>query len=928
MIRLNVFSLLAIGSWATVVAADVPREVTKAVADFTLGNPNLEIRIEDGLVKSASGKPFSNGANSRAAAESFLTRHVLAFGVKKADLRESETRSIMRGKFTAYLYEQRWNGIPVDRTRLVLLVREEPGHPLVLATAQTSLVPVTLPQAVLTADKAHAAVLAANPAMTNLKPATLVVHTRSGTARPAWFFWADNHPARDFEAWGYYVDAVTGGVLEKRPGKVHANISGVVTGNATPGALADEPGNEPVEMPVYGARVFVPGGGTTYTASDGTFELQNEGEDEVEVRVDLMGQWCMVQTQSNSPDVVRDEADVTPPGPINFFLNPDALETRTAQVNTMTHTTLNHDYLKGIIPEFTGVDSPILSRVNIDNSCNAFYTPGSSTLNYYTSEPGDQPHCPNTAYSAIIYHEYGHFVIDKSLGGQAAGDYHEGIADTQAAFLLNSPCMADGFFGLDQGCLRNIDEPDFIFPVPSNSVHTRGLAIAGSFWDMRTELVDCLGEEAGLALARELLYNQILVGPGVISGDAATALFTLDDNDANLSNGTPNYRSIQRGFAAHNLAGSPDLSLAEFDYPQGQPTSASPFAATMIQVDLLDGEAELVDQGSVRFHYSTDGGENFESVALPVGEMLPDGARFTANLPAADCLSRLQWYVSAETLNQGCPITDPPNAPANTYETLVATATETLAMDTFETDTGWSTEASVVDDPFEPGEQNMTEGGWERAVPSAVMNNPDDFAQSQPLGGFPSGTGLNAFVTGAEAATYAWDHDVDWGPVRLISPTYELAGADGFVRYARWFYNDDGDDVMLVEASNDGGANWVTVETVSGKTGWVEVEHTISDLFPTNGQVVFRFTVSDEPNNSVTEACVDEFNLTMFFCATADADGDADVDLADFGLFQTCFLRDGGAPAGELCASFDFDTDADVDIEDYRHFSTTVTGPQ
>jgi hypothetical protein len=57
---------------------------------------------------------------------------------------------------------------------------------------------------------------------------------------------------------------------------------------------------------------------------------------------------------------------------------------------------------------------------------------------------------------------------------------------------------------------------------------------------------------------------------------------------------------------------------------------------------------------------------------------------------------------------------------------------------------------------------------------------------------------------------------------------------------------------------------------------------------------------------------------------TGDADGDDDVDLADYGVFQDCF---GVAPLSPACAPHDLYDDGRIDLADLRLFLALLTGP-
>jgi probable HAF family extracellular repeat protein len=57
-----------------------------------------------------------------------------------------------------------------------------------------------------------------------------------------------------------------------------------------------------------------------------------------------------------------------------------------------------------------------------------------------------------------------------------------------------------------------------------------------------------------------------------------------------------------------------------------------------------------------------------------------------------------------------------------------------------------------------------------------------------------------------------------------------------------------------------------------------------------------------------------------------DSDGDGDVDLGDFGRFQTCFTV--APPPAPGCDTLDFDGDGDVDLDDFVVFEDSLGGPR
>src|SRR5262249_47297501 len=84
-------------------------------------------------------------------------------------------------------------------------------------------------------------------------------------------------------------------------------------------------------------------------------------------------------------------------------------------------------------------------------------------------------------------------------------------------------------------------------------------------------------------------------------------------------------------------------------------------------------------------------------------------------------------------------------------------------------------------------------------------------------------------------------------------------------RYRRWYVNDIGsrpDDVWRVDASNDGGATWTTVETAAlGSNEWVPVTVDLLAKLGSPDRVRFRFVASDTGRASVVEAGVDDFEI-------------------------------------------------------------------
>ena len=153
------------------------------------------------------------------------------------------------------------------------------------------------------------------------------------------------------------------------------------------------------------------------------------------------------------------------------------------------------------------------------------------------------------------------------------------------------------------------------------------------------------------------------------------------------------------------------------------------------------------------------------------------------------------------------------------------------------------------------------------------------------------------FVTGqGVSGGSVGDADIDGGRTTLVSPVIDLSNdPDAVISYYRWYSNDRGaapdEDVFLVDISDDGGANWVNVETVgpSGPEtsgGWWHHEFVVADFVTPTGQMLVRFVAADDGDGSVVEAAVDDVSVTRFVCdggvsRPADLNNDGVVGSSD-----------------------------------------------
>ncbi len=271
-----------------------------------------------------------------------------------------------------------------------------------------------------------------------------------------------------------------------------------------------------------------------------------------------------------------------------------------------------------------------------------------------------------------------------------------------------------------------------------------------------------------------------------------------------------------------------------FSYPNGQPTLVSPGGVTTIRMQI--GGIGQLQPGSLQFHWSYAANGPFQTIApTALGSNL-----FEVTVPAANCESVLQYYWVAQD-SGSVTFHDPSNAPTSRHTAIAATNLATIRSHDFNTaPPNWTV-----------SDTNVTAGSWTRGTPADPFGPVADY----------DGSG-QCWVTGN-----SWLEDLDGGPTRLRTETIDVSAATNpIVRYALWFTSNSGTDRLIVEATQDNGANWVVIQNLTAFTGWEVHGFRVLDHFAAPGQLSVRFSVSDNPNNSQTEAGLDAFLVADATC--------------------------------------------------------------
>lgn len=862
----------------TALGADAARRaMLTAASDLANENPDVRFATVKDRVSAVYGPGMVVAATPRAAADLWVESFGEVFGAERPELVVKRENTLPMTDSGVVVYDQTIDGMPVEQGRLRVVTKPVGGQSEVALVngrlarrPEAGWAPLGLsgPEAIEQ--------VATHPLYRGLqefRPAELVVYFGEGDAEDtiepvrAWKFAGLGQGPAGPLAFYFFVDASTGALLHARNEIHNENVTGAVRGFATPGTLPDSESNAPVLTALPDVRVTSSGAAAVFTGPTGAFVSTGNPAAAVTIASGVVsGRWISINNSAGAE--ITASAVVSAPGSIDLVLNTTPTEANTAQVNAILHQTLAHNYFRERAPTFTGLDISLPSNVNVASTCNANFDGISIQTNFFNAGGG----CVNTAYSAVVAHEYGHFIVNRL--GLAQGAFGEGFGDTMSMMLYDDFVLGRDFRGPGT-FVRNPVLANQQYPCASTAIHTCGQILAGVLWEIRTNFGQSYGEPTAFELVRQLHVDWALItdgGIGLNSAHPQTAVefLTADDDDANINNGTPNIGDICAAFLSRGIP-CPQLDLIQFDYPLGRPQAVVPSGGTPLIVAISARNAAPI-AGTATLFVSIDNAP-FQAFPLSEGE----NGQFVGVFPAAPCGAPLRYYVQVNTSTAG-EVRSPFDAPLASFSTTAATAVNTVVNDTVEVESGWS--LSIPSD-------TATTGRWVRVDPVGTAAQPENDV---------SDPGTFCFVTGQGVVGGALgDADVDGGTTTLTSPAIDLSGAQNArLSYSRWYSNSAGAapnaDTFVVQISNNN-STWVTVETVGPigpetAGGWFRKTFDVADFVTPSADVRVRFIASDIGSGSVIEAAVDELTITDIICAApvscpGDADGNLVVNFSD-----------------------------------------------
>jgi hypothetical protein len=260
------------------------------------------------------------------------------------------------------------------------------------------------------------------------------------------------------------------------------------------------------------------------------------------------------------------------------------------------------EVVKGWLPANTWLNTVLTVNVNLNQTCNAYWN--GSTLNFFKSGGG----CANTGEIAgVSLHEFGHGIDQNDGTGTAPdGATGESYGDTTSIIALHGSCLGAGFLssncsGYGDACTSctGVRDADFAkhasglaatalnfikvhCPAASGGagpcgkeVHCESYVPTETIWDFANR--DLPGAGTGPAwttldrlwyLSRNTATSAFTCTAGTFAsngcgtGSLWKTMRAVDDDDGNLTNGTPHGGALFAAFNRHAIACTTDTGAS------------------------------------------------------------------------------------------------------------------------------------------------------------------------------------------------------------------------------------------------------------------------------------------------------------------------------------------------------------------------------
>lgn len=608
--------------------------------------------------------------------------------------------------------------------------------------------------------------------------------------------------------------------------------------------------------PIRNLRVNVQGI-DFFTDSTGYIHLPNTST--VNGTVYMQGTWSQV-VQGNTATTISNFSVSLSPG-----LNTISLDANTndRERSAYYHVNVVHDFMKLQLPNFTGLDTDLPTRVErTDGNCNAFYD--GASINFYTHNSG----CYALSLCGdVVYHEYGHGIDDlfyTSQGGNwQNGAMSEGYSDVWALSITNNPLLGIGISDVDPNTVvRRYDINKKVYPQDiQGEPHADGEIICGAWWDTRLNIGGA-GTDSMVALFRESLFG-LANGPdgteGTVFRDVLLDCLMADDDNGNINDGTPHDVQILTAFALHGIT-----LMANIDLQHTEPVIANFNVPLTISADVVvDFPLYL---GDIDLHYKADTASIWNSTTMT----LQSGNTYDANIAAQTQGSILDYYFTVKDIFGNVATTIPAGVIDTPYHNvpykLMVGFVQLLTQDFDNTAGNWQVDVNNTDD--------ATTGIWILDSPNATFltaGNPSSMVQTGTDHTANNNFNFCYFTGNGTTPTSIGENDVDGGRTSLFSPVFDLSTYDNpAISFYQWYSNEMGanprNDQWRIYITNDQ-STWQRLEfTNYPDRQWRDYAFRVTDYVAPTSTVQLMFIASDSiipgmgttNGGSVVEAAIDD----------------------------------------------------------------------
>lgn len=356
--------------------------------------------------------------------------------------------------------------------------------------------------------------------------------------------------------------------------------------------------------------------GTT-TGASGCYSLTGM-EENTSIYSELSGPYVKVINE----DETGVSMDLNPTSPTYDWNWADAdMSYKMEESNVFYHVNVIHDYFtKGSPFNIHSMDYQAIATVEYGSESGNAFSDGTDIYLF----PAGGEYESTAVLSDVIYHEYAHSVVrhvyTTDLSGEGElGALNEGWADYFTCTVNNNSIVGEGFYVRTGAGVRNINN---IYRYPDDmegEVHADSRIISGAMWDLR--------EILGAELADELVLRGMKLEPQDFQ-EYLEDILIVDDDNANLGDGTPHINAIYRAFYVNHGINSEYFDLFTPEVSDEFPTCSS--YTNNSTVTIAANITDLIDIDSSSICMKVNGG----SVALTCTE-INDGYRveYTPSVP-------------------------------------------------------------------------------------------------------------------------------------------------------------------------------------------------------------------------------------------------------------------------------------------------------